>query len=651
MEEWLRLDDGSLIFKENRGSGSAIDGGKSRFRRLFDEVFAVFLSQKPEKKSVWSFPVLSGSGKPIDLFKLFWIVRKLGGYDLVSSKNLWGCVAERCGSDTGAVASVKLVYAKYLREFDHWLKPLLKDGNLVEGEGGVIGKLDLLLKELETMFGNLFPSENGCKEELMCKVNSQVDYEMFTAESVNDTNDCTEHRSCNAEHRKHNLNNGGEKSFSKIANDTVFLVSTKGIVEKILHRASAKSNRQYDDDEKFAQMIGMGEKANNGKENFSVLNGSDTTVVSGKSVIVDVTASHKRKRGSPCFSEMLDWLKHAAKHSNEVPNSLNWKGHTGKDLWFQALSVREALLKKSHIDADAEEANPQKKQRMQPSMYEEEKLNNQPAENLRCSKRIPNLQKHTLCRGCSLCPTSRNKVETHQKKEDDLAPDLMSVEVSVTEKPKAAYELPKQKVLKVDPDHQIEVPEWTGVIFESDAKWLGTRMWPPEVEKTNSLVVLDPIGKGRQSSCGCPFPQSTECNRCHIADERYKLLRELGPLFFRWRFDHMGEEVSLLWTDKEEERFKVWVRPNVSLKNNVWSNYRKLFPSKTRNMLVSYYFNVFLIKRRSYQNRVTPRDLDSDDDEKELGCVGGNFGDCAVRGPSSSRLLTCSQNKVCTDLQ
>ncbi|KAH0709295.1 hypothetical protein KY285_012477 [Solanum tuberosum] len=359
MEEWLRLDDGSLIFKENRGSGSAIDGGKSRFRRLFDEVFAVFLSQKPEKKSVWSFPVLSGSGKPIDLFKLFWIVRKLGGYDLVSSKNLWGCVAERCGSDTGAVASVKLVYAKYLREFDHWLKPLLKDGNLVEGEGGVIGKLDLLLKELETMFGNLFPSENGCKEELMCKVNSQVDYEMFTAESVNDTNDCTEHRSCNAEHRKHNLNNGGEKSFSKIANDTIFLVSTEGIVEKILHRASAKSNRQYDDDEKFAQMIGMGEKANNGKENFSVLNGSDTTVVSGKSVIVDVTASHKRKRGSPCFSEMLDWLKHAAKHSNEVPNSLNWKGHTGKDLWFQALSVREALLKKSHIDADAEEANPQ----------------------------------------------------------------------------------------------------------------------------------------------------------------------------------------------------------------------------------------------------------------------------------------------------
>ncbi|TMW95763.1 hypothetical protein EJD97_008383 [Solanum chilense] len=655
MDEWLRLDDGSLIFKENKGSDSAINGGKSRFRRMFDDVFAVFLSQKPEKKSVWSFPVLSGSGKPIDLFKLFWIVRKLGGYDLVSYKNLWGCVAERCGPDTGAVASLKLVYAKYLREFDHWLKAILKDGNLVEGEVGVIGKLDSLLKELETMFGNLFRSENGCKEELICNVNSQVDYEMFTAESVSDS----KHRSCNAEHRKHNLNNGGEKSFSKIANDTVFLVSTEGIVEKILRRAPAKSNRQYDDEEKFSQMIGMREKENNDKEKVSVLNGSDTTVAAGKSVIEDVTASHKRKRGSPCYSEMLNWLKHAAKHSNDpeigpVLKSLNWKGHTGKDFWFQALAIREVLLKKSHIDTDAGEAKTQKKQRMQPSMYEEEKLNNQPAENLRCSKRIPNLQKHTLCRGCSLCPIARNKVETHQKKEDDIAPDLVSVEVSVTEKSKAAYELPRQKAPKVDIGGQprtAEVPEWTGVISESDAKWLGARMWPPEVEKTNPLVVLDPVGKGRQSSCDCRFPGSAECNRFHIADQRYKFSRELGPLFTLWRFHKMGEEVSLSWTDEDQEKFKVCIKPSVSQKNNVWRNFKELFPSKTRNMLVSYYFNVFLIRRRTYQNRVTPKDLDSDDDEKEVGRVGGNFGDAAVYVPSSKCLLTCSENKVCTDLQ
>ncbi|XP_055821574.1 AT-rich interactive domain-containing protein 2-like isoform X2 [Solanum dulcamara] len=675
MEEWTSLNGDFMVFKGNRLSDFAIDSGKNRLRSLFDRALAVFLSEKSEKKGVRTLPVLTGSGKPLDLFKLFWIVREKGGYDLVSCKNLWGYVAEHCGLDTGAVASVKLAYAKYLSEFDHWLRPVLKDGNLVEGEGGVIRKLDLLLKELETKFSDLFPSKNGCKEELICKVNNQVDFEMFTAQSVNETNDYSEHRSCNAEHRKHKLNNGDERLVCKMANDTVFLVSTEGIVEKIIHRAP-------DDDEKLAQdgknnttstreviqgavakMIGMAEKENNDKETFSVLNGSDTTAASGKSVIDDVIASRKRKRESPCFSLMLNWVKHAAKHSNdpeigEVPNSSKWKGHTGNEFWFQALSVREALLKKSHIDTDAEEANPQKKQRMQPSMYEEEKLNNQPAEKLRCSKRIPASQKHILCRGCSSCPTSRNKVETHQKKEDGIAPDptriapdLTSVEVSVPEKTKASNDQPIYSEAFVGPLYQAEVPEWTGVISESDSKWLGTRMWPPEVEKTNSLVVLDPIGKGRQSSCGCPFPQSTECNRFHIAEKRFKLKLELGTLFFRWRFDRMGEEVSLSWTAKEEERFKASVRSSASSKNKLWKNYKRLFPSKTRNMLVSYYFNVFLIKRRSYQNRVTPKDLDSDDDEKEFGCVGGGFGDIAVRVPPFRPSLTCSQNKVCTDLQ
>lgn len=113
----------------------------------------------------------------------------------------------------------------------------------------------------------------------------------------------------------------------------------------------------------------------------------------------------------------------------------------------------------------------------------------------------------------------------------------------------------------------------------------------------------------------------------------------------------MGEEVSLSWTDEDQEKFKVCIKPSLSQKNNVWSNFKELFPSKTRNMLVSYYFNVFLIRRRTYQNRVTPKDLDSDDDEKEVGRVGGNFGDAAVYVPSSKCLLTCSENKVCTDLQ
>ncbi|CAN4077695.1 unnamed protein product [Withania somnifera] len=680
MEAWSSLK----VCKGNGESASGIDGGKNRLKSLFDQVLGVFLSEGSEEKCVRPFPVLTNNGLALDLFKLYWIVRKIGGYDVVSSKKLWDYVAVYCGLNIGTVASLKLVYVKYLTEFDRWLQQLIENKDLEEEEGGVIRELDLLSKELEAMFRrslphrDLFPSKNGCKEELICKVNSRVDLEKLTAESVNGTNDYTEHRSCSAEHRKHNLYNGGERSVCKGDVISVFLVSTKGIIEKIIYKAPAKSTRQHDEDEKFfaqdgknnttstgkviqgavAKMNSITEKEIYDKENLPILNGFDTTVASRKSVIEDLIVSRKRKRESSCFSGMLNWINYAAKHSNdpdigEVPNSSKWKDHTGNEFWFQVLLVREELLKKRHIDTNTEESNPQKKQRMHPSMYEEEKPDNQPAEKLRCSKRVPTSQKHILCRGCSSCPTSQNKVETHQKKEDDIAPDLTNVdvvEVSVTEKTEDSVDQQTYPEALVGPLYQAEVPEWTGVITESNSKWLGTRMWAPEVEKTTSLVELDPNGKGRQSSCDCIFPQSVECVRFHIAEKRFKLKLELGILFFRWRFNRMGEEVSLSWTAEEEERFKDSVRSSATSKNKLWKNYKRLFPSKTRNMLASYYFNVFLIRRRSYQNRVTPKDLDSDDDEKEFGCVGGSFGDIAVHVPSSSSSLTCSQNKVCTNL-
>ncbi|XP_060206993.1 AT-rich interactive domain-containing protein 2 isoform X1 [Lycium barbarum] len=659
MEAWLSLNDESLVYKGNGSSINLKVEGNDRLKSLFDQLLAVYLSEVSDKKGVIrSLPVLTSSGQPLDLFKLYWIVREKGGYDLVSSKNLWGYVAGHCGLDFGAVAFVKLAYVKYLSEFDHWLMRLLKDGNMENGEGGVIQRFDLLSNELETRFRrllshkgekekdtNLFPSEE-CEEELICKVNTQVDFEMFTAESVNKIND----------------------------DDNAFLVSTKGVVEKVLCKAPDESNRQYDDDEKFfardrkinttstgeviqgdvAKMNGMAEN-----ENLSVQNGYDSTVASGKSVIEDVIVSRKRKREPSCFSGMLDWLNHAAKHSNDpeigqVPDSSKWTGHTTNEFWSQVLLVREALLKKNHSDTNAEESNPQKKPRMHPSMYEEEKLNNQHAEKLRCSKRVVYAsQKHVNCPCCNSCSTSQNKETPQKEEEEDTQPDMTSVfEVSITEKTEDSVDQQTHREVPVGPLYQAEVPEWTGVISESDSKWLGTRMWPPEVEKTKSLVELDPIGKGRKSSCGCPFPQSVECIRFHIADKRSKLKLELGRLFFRWRFDRMGEEVALSWTDEEEERFKNMVRSGAStLKSKNWKNYKKLFPSKTRNMLVSYYFNVFLIKRRSYQNRVTPKDLDSDDDEIDFGCVGSSFGDIRFHAPISRSSLTCTQNEVCTDLE
>lgn len=50
-------------------------------------------------------------------------------------------------------------------------------------------------------------------------------------------------------------------------------------------------------------------------------------------------------------------------------------------------------------------------------------------------------------------------------------------------------------------------------------------------------------------------------------------------------------------------------------KKKLWKNYKRILPSMTWNMLASYYFNVFIIKHQSYQNLVTPKDLNSDDDK------------------------------------
>lgn len=221
--------------------------------------------------------------------------------------------------------------------------------------------------------------------------------------------------------------------------------------------------------------------------------------------------------------------------------------------------------------------------------------------------------------------------------------ELVTVDISATDTkvnpPEDDY-LPRQ----VYGDCLAEVPEWTGVVSQSDSKWLGTCIWPLEHKRHIVLIETDPIGRGRPDLCGCRLPGSVECVRFHIAEKRMKLKLELGSVFYRWRFDHMGEEVSLQWTSDEETRVKDMVR------SNLWKNAFKCFPGKTRENLVSYYFNVFLVLRRRYQNRVTPNNIDSDDDESDFGSLGDSFGHEAVKVPGFN-FLACSENKQCTDFE
>lgn len=119
--------------------------------------------------------------------------------------------------------------------------------------------------------------------------------------------------------------------------------------------------------------------------------------------------------------------------------------------------------------------------------------------------------------------------------------------------------------------------------------------------------------------CLCEDVESVECVRLHIDEERQRLRDEIGDAFTAWKFDEMGEVLADQWTKEEQHVYKTLVKLNpVSLEKNFWDQLPLAFPSKGMKELVSYYFNVFILRRRAMQNRLHGEKIDSDDDETEL---------------------------------
>lgn len=156
---------------------------------------------------------------------------------------------------------------------------------------------------------------------------------------------------------------------------------------------------------------------------------------------------------------------------------------------------------------------------------------------------------------------------------------------------------------------------------DNDDRWLGVRVWPPAaaagaVENSS----FRPVGRGRPASCDCQEPGSIHCVRVHIAAARARLWSELGPAFLDMGFDQMGECVAdQCWSKEEERTFRLVARSHPASKSsNFWDYLPDALPHKTRMELNSYYFNVFMLRRRALQNRLGEGKIDSDDDEGEL---------------------------------
>ncbi|XAR63040.1 hypothetical protein NMG60_11022831 [Bertholletia excelsa] len=372
----------------------------------------------------------------------------------------------------------------------------------------------------------------------------------------------------------------------------------------------------------------VGSSAGSGEGNNSVgnmRNDSDVeaNLISDSSVSTEEVYSRKRKRES--HRNMLDWVAEVATDPcdpkvGSLPDRSKWKSYGTEQLWKQVLLAREAMFLKTNAILSTEQSvSNWLKQKMHPSMYDD----HTGSERLRCSQRLISA-KESLALSSKVRACSESQSASHSDLEDHTGKDSESL--SGDSFLGVFGDNHHRKRIPVGPLFQAHVPDWTGETYESNFRWLGTRVWPLESSERNKYVIeRERIGKGRQDSCGCRNPNSIECVRFHVNEKRTRLKLELGLAFYRWKFDKMGEEVAVSWTEQEERKFKEVIMSNPpSLGKSFWEEIVKSFPSRRTEDLVNYYFNVFLLRHRGYQNRSTPSDVDSDDEESQFGSLGNN---------------------------
>ncbi|KAH9324788.1 hypothetical protein KI387_004966, partial [Taxus chinensis] len=343
----------------------------------------------------------------------------------------------------------------------------------------------------------------------------------------------------------------------------------------------------------------------------------------------DMQAVCNGKRKNASFSGLLKWIKRVARNpcGSIIGEGANFSSHSEEwvqECWIQAIRARAVLCLQNVDCLSGEVFHGQKKQKVHPSLYEESNVANyQLLDRLRATDR-------RLALYVSSAPSSLDTQCAQY-----IPRPSFSVLNGTSGSSLLYLERISRRRIPIGPNNQAIVPPWNGpskcsgsgdcisveVDLDLDAsRWLGTQVWPPEDGKR--VVNKDKIGKGRPDSCLCVVRGSIECVRLHIREERDKLKSELGSAFSSWRFDDMGEDASMSWTPEEERKFRALVRLNpISLKRNFWHHLSACFPSKSMEILVCYYFNVFVLRRRTLQNRVKPEKIDSDDDESEFGSV------------------------------
>ncbi|CAJ1820090.1 unnamed protein product [Sphenostylis stenocarpa] len=646
-----------------------------------------------------------GNGEPLDLYKLFMVVKKKGGYDAVCKNSLWDLVGEEYGLGVKVGSSVKLVYSKHLSTLETCLNDVaglkfvecgLEDGRVKFHKHLTEAHTESMVDDSGEAGDELDRREYGCPDGRKLYGYNRVksvksDFNGAEHESAYEYLDVSKSCGSNSVKEKNSDSNGGEfdnvcdyldgrNSCGTNRGNRVKVVNPESNVTKKTWSSGFVDLDMLDDHEtgepitvkfcgfntemdileEFDENKILTVDASDAESDMLRLSDgskscdddSDEVLILDPSCVDKKKFGRKRKREST--SEMLTWVTTIAKNPchpavGSIPEKSRWKSYSSKEIWKQTLLLREAVFLKKDFETISEQLTWQS-QKMHPSMYDDRSgtMYNF-RQRLRCDKRI--LWGKSTSDGVSSSSsrgrTHRGLLRTQNIRAEDRAAvkNLLESGITLSSVDKCA-----RVHIPVGPNHQAEVPKWTGMTCESDSKWLGTKIWPPKFEISKwRIVERDPIGKGRQDSCGCRIQGSVECVRFHVAEKRCKVKMELGEAFYQWNLDKVGEEVRSSWTEQDEKKFKDVVKSNpASLDKRFWDHLFKTFSKKSREDLVSYYFNVFLLQRRAYQNRHTPDNIDSDDDESEFTPLRKVFGHQASKSHSITLLSPKkSTGKIC----
>ncbi|CAN4111567.1 unnamed protein product [Withania somnifera] len=560
------------------------------------------------------FPPMLGDGKTVDLCKLYLVVMEKGGYQGVCSSGSWGVVAKQCGFDSTSGLALKLIYVKYLVVLSKSMPKIEKPENEKSGLGfsAVRMKKDEEHGKVEFDIGADRKLSNGIGvrdfvgsirysddfvekpslEENVCDdvkgIDETVGYEECDRKDIRLMKLSGNEEDCITRKRKYSdekMSVGYDEEHLKFVNgngdvqggtDDIGVTKFSGDEEDDVTRKRKFSDKKLStgyDVEHLKIDDGNGDVQGR-------TNGNGLTKFIG-----DEEDNLTRKRKQESYLDMLKWVTELAKDPcdpsvGHLPERSKWKAYGNEVVWKVVLLLRDEMLLDGNVDTRTQYSIRQLKQKMHPSMYND----NSGSELLRCSERVISAKDSMRNLGSHIDRTLIN------------GPTDSSAESGVW------WNCRRKKVASIGSEFQADIPEWKNDIYESDSKWLGSRIWPLDKnEQTRILTERDPTGKGREDICGCEYP----------GEQKF----------------HDIVKSSLL---SEDESFSYW--PELF----------RCFPHKSRETLVSYYFNVFLLRRLGQQNRMNASEVDSDDDESGYGPRSICFG----RDP---KFFLCSPKKARLD--